>query len=202
MSPSIAALERLQSILDSEGATSARAASDSVPLDGLKFFEYLRPDAQRSLMQQLVAKFQRTSITPRNFILMNTPKYAPHVASYINEIITEYSGGQPPSLDEVGPNCFEDFDYDKSSAESETAQQAVASMPPPPRLCASRSSFASLHHDGSDAVAVDAAIAVALLIINSSVEDGLKITRSLQVDNLHGLNAVISSVLAAQATLK
>jgi hypothetical protein len=56
----------------------------------------------RELMQQLVAKFQRTSATPRNFILLNTPKYAAQASRYIETI----AGGPTPSLD-VAPDCFE-----------------------------------------------------------------------------------------------
>lgn len=57
-------------------------------------------------MEQLISKFQRTSVTPRNFILMNTPKYAVHTAKFVGDIIAECNGGNLPSL-EVEPNCFE-----------------------------------------------------------------------------------------------
>eukprot|EP00981_Chlorochromonas_danica_P001569 scaffold341_cov154-Ochromonas_danica.AAC.13 len=207
-SPTLTALDRLKNILetrrqdaiatsDAWGSSSAASSSfaSGVPMESLRYFEFLSNDAQINLMQQLISKFQRTSVTPRNFILMATPKYTPHAAKYVRDMIAEYNGGQLPSLEEVGPNCFEEFDDDNRGGVVEVAPvpSSNASMPPP-----ARPGTRSSHRRGSDAVAVDAAISVALLVINCSVEDSLKITRSLQVDSLQALNAAISSVLEAR----
>lgn len=64
-------------------------------------------------------------------------------------------------------------------------------MPPPSRV--SRGG----DYESSD-VTVDAALAVALLIINCGAEDSQQIVRSLQTDSLNALNAAISSVLAGR----
>lgn len=193
--PTLIALERLTAMLelkkttaDSSNASVASAGQwkggdGNVPLECLRYFEHLHRDAQQNVMQQVVAKFQRTSVTPRNFILMNTPKYTPHAAKYIGEIIAECNGGMLPSLEEVGPNCFDDDEEDSSSM-------------PPPYAMPRRNNSGS-----GDAVAVDAALAVALLVINCSVDDSLKITRSLQMDGVNALNSAISSVLAARGDL-
>lgn len=52
-----------------------------VPMLCLYYFRFLSDSAQEQLMAQLVAKFQRTSITPRNFDLLATPRIANLVTS-------------------------------------------------------------------------------------------------------------------------
>lgn len=59
----------------------------SIPMLCLHFFPFLAEDVQRYLINQLLSRFQRTSITPRNFILMATPRYTPHSTKLLKEIL-------------------------------------------------------------------------------------------------------------------
>lgn len=73
-SPTLTALDRLKNILetrrqdaiatsDAWGSSSAASSSfaSGVPMESLRYFEFLSNEAQINLMQQLISKFQRTS---------------------------------------------------------------------------------------------------------------------------------------------
>ncbi len=71
--------------------------------------------ACRSVMRQLISRFQRTSCTPRN-ISLNTPKYSKSnqlssvsAVSMMNEMLPGYSadGNCGIANEAFDPNCFE-----------------------------------------------------------------------------------------------
>jgi hypothetical protein len=93
--------------------------SENVPLHLLSHFRYLNEAAQRNLLMQLIERFQRTSITPRNANI-NTPRWG-------NGGVLGFgpgmgiNGPETPHLgDMIDPNCFEDF-----SGPSTTDQASV-----------------------------------------------------------------------------
>ena len=71
------------------------APNEEAPLQILPYFKFLNEYAQMSLMRQLIEKFQRTSITPRNYVMLPTPRLDMDRAL--------------PSTYEVDPNCFDAF---------------------------------------------------------------------------------------------
>ena len=71
------------------------APNEEAPLQILPYFKFLNEYAQVSLMRQLIEKFQRTSITPRNYVMLPTPRL-------------DMSRALPSSY-EVDPNCFDAF---------------------------------------------------------------------------------------------
>lgn len=89
------------------------AGAGVVPMDCLHYFPFLSEETQRLLMQHLISRFQRTSITPRNFILMNTPRYTPHSTKIIRDILQEVATDAHNSINGSGAmdvdfeTCFE-----------------------------------------------------------------------------------------------
>jgi hypothetical protein len=97
-----------------------------VPMLCLYYFRFLSDSAQEQLMAQLVAKFQRTSITPRNFDLLATPRIAHLFTSsgqsnsnlstrfhaitpQMHALRKDNMGGNnnnPPAMDVDFENCF------------------------------------------------------------------------------------------------
>jgi hypothetical protein len=79
-SPTSRALRLLYSSLQQKNSSSSTQNSfvltedEPVPLQILPYFKYLSETSQRSLMRQLIEKFQRTTITPRNASLF-TPRF-------------------------------------------------------------------------------------------------------------------------------
>lgn len=59
-------------------------------------------------------------------------------------------------------------------------------------------SWRDRHRSEMDAAATDAAVAIIVLMVSLSLESSLRVAKSLQCDNLNGLNATISAVLSAQ----
>lgn len=68
--------------------------NEEAPLQILPYFKFLNEYAQMSIMRQLIEKFQRTSITPRNYVMLPTPRFD------IGTALTS-------SNYEVDPNCFD-----------------------------------------------------------------------------------------------
>lgn len=117
------------------------SAEDRVPLDMLPYFKLLNEKAQRNLMQQLIEKLQRTSITPRD-TLMSTPRMNPF-GGYEdlgggNSHRTATGGGgeflssprwkqQFGDVDPEGfdPNLFDRVELETPSALNDTAYQAA-----------------------------------------------------------------------------
>lgn len=126
-SPTSRALTRLREALAAHSASSA-VDDDIVPLQMLPYFKFLNDSAQRSLMRQLIDRFQRTSCTPRNSVMLATPRY-PTWGSLISPTAAaaaaaagsttgagsevDYFGGlrsilgSPKHVGAVDPDCFE-----------------------------------------------------------------------------------------------
>lgn len=80
---------------------------ENVPLYLLEHFKYLNEVAQRNLLMQLIERFQRTSITPKNANI-NTPRWGHGGILGLGPGIG-INGPETPHLGDIDPNCFEDF---------------------------------------------------------------------------------------------
>jgi hypothetical protein len=77
-SPTSLALNRLRAAMQTAQSVRESAASledEQVPLQMLPYFKFLNEPAQRSIMKQLIERFQRTSCTPRNNVMLATPRF-------------------------------------------------------------------------------------------------------------------------------
>jgi hypothetical protein len=107
---------------------------ENVPLQLLEHFKYLNEVAQRNLLMQLIERFQRTSITPKNANI-NTPRWGHGGILGLGPGIG-INGPETPHLGEIDPNCFEDFSSsatpmaggDVSRSQSEEFQMSTNTM--------------------------------------------------------------------------
>jgi hypothetical protein len=113
----------------------------SIPMLCLHFFPFLAEDVQRYLTNQLLSRFQRTSITPRNFILMTTPRYTPHSTKLLKEILQVPLAGSVPGGSEdfeqvfkVRPAAVRAATPPRSSTAPPSTHRMTRTMSPRPQL--------------------------------------------------------------------
>lgn len=87
-------------------ASDSSSQSDP-PIEALHFFQFLNDEAKGLLVNQLISRFQRTSFTPRDFMILNTPRYTPHHARSLQSIMAEYTGESTSNIDAVNIHCFD-----------------------------------------------------------------------------------------------
>ena len=117
-SPSSKALYALQMALDQQKKIPSSSSSSApsivmtdfkVPLTLLPHFEYLNEKAQKNLFQQLIHRFQSSSITPRNANI-NTPRWN-HGGVLGLGVGIGINGPETPRFDEpINPDCFADHE--------------------------------------------------------------------------------------------
>lgn len=195
----------------------------SIPMLCLHFFPFLAEDVQRYLINQLLSRFQRTSITPRNFILMATPRYTPHSTKLLKEILQVPIAGSAPGGSEdfeqvfkVGPAaeraatlprsptasllCSQDDEDDEPAAAAEAPNPALTHGRPlnqtEPQAPLGRLSM-------MDEAAVDAAVAVTLLMVSIPLHQAQIVAQVLEknedkfmASSHNELNSTIAKILA------
>ena len=114
-SPTSKALNALQVALDQQKSSSSSSSSTTssssssadfkVPLMLLPHFKHLNEAAQKNLLQQLIQRFQASSITPRNANI-NTPRWN-HGGVLGLGVGIGINGPETPRFDEpINPDCF------------------------------------------------------------------------------------------------
>ena len=116
--------------------------NEEAPLHILPYFKFLNEYAQMSIMRQLIEKFQRTSFTPRNYVMLPTPRLDMDRAL--------------PSTYEVDPNCFDAFSPRASGvgADTQNKDDVIDAMESRPKL--------------NESASIEAAISVALQVATGS----------------------------------
>ena len=117
-SPTSKALYALQNALDQEKSSSSSSSSaplsvvtefSKVPLTLLPYFMHLNENAKKNLLQQLIQRFQSSSITPRNANI-NTPRWN-HGGVLGLGVGIGINGPETPRFDEpINPDCFADHE--------------------------------------------------------------------------------------------
>jgi hypothetical protein len=125
--------------------------NEEAPMQILPYFKFLNEFAQFSLMRQLIEKFQRTSFTPRNYVLMPTPRL-------------DFDRALSSSSYEVDPHCFDAFSPRAMDFGAGSASTSVRSSNKGTRADDAKESRLKQ----SEGAAIEAAIAVALQVASGS----------------------------------
>ncbi len=133
--------------------------------------------AHRSLVSNLITRFQRTSLTAPDFVLVKTPRYGPQSTRNNNE------------------NDHDDHEMD--TTESLQQQQGQGQRNNRKRNI-NESKDSSLSTTQMNDFVIDAVVAVILLVIESNSNEVNAIMKSLQRDSLADLNNTIASILATK----
>jgi hypothetical protein len=119
VSPTSMALDRLRAAMQSSRSVQDSAGGDEyeqVPLQMLPYFKFLNEPAQRSIMKQLIERFQRTSCTPRNNVMLATPRFnwasammSPTHGGSNDDVfgLRSILGSPKAMLNSVDPDCFD-----------------------------------------------------------------------------------------------
>ena len=155
-----------------ETKSQVHSVDEIIPLQMLPYFRWLNDAAQRSLLKQLIERFQRTSYTPR-YASIATPVHG------MTSGLGDKSSNQDTDLD---PSCFDKLDPQAKSTKSDgdtkiktekNAQKSgegedtsIDNMPSPSKAPTVRtgSSTTSLFDDA----AIEAAVAVAMQLASQS----------------------------------
>jgi hypothetical protein len=126
--------------------------NEEAPLQILPYFKFLNEFAQFSLMRQLIEKFQGTSFTPRNYVLMPTPRL-------------DFVRAQSSSSYEEDPHCFDAFSPRAMNFGAGSVSTSVRSSNKGTRAEDGKESRLKQ----SEGAAIEAAIAVALQVASGSI---------------------------------
>eukprot|EP01035_Chromulina_nebulosa_P020181 gene20181-26199_t len=189
----------------------------TVPLMLLPYFRYLSNSSQLNLMKQLLERFQRTSFTPRNFCLVNTPTATGGMNGVHVSNDNEHDGslglglGSPMTAlsNKIDPNCFEmqegESENSNESAMGNSNQSNTSALY---NNTSHSSNYARIRgkdkskwtstavNASSDDVAVSAAVTVALQIATGSASSALMnvlVEGQMPSQSLNKLNVNTSS---------
>jgi len=140
---------------------------EQTPLLLVPYYKFLGESAQKSIIRQLIERFQRTSCTPRNAILP-TPKFEAGGADGINDFLSlDYLGALgTPRFGAVDPNCFE-LEYGDIMQSGAQWSGSNDQMPPPsPMGAPTHNLLGNSSNATSDETAVDATVMIVLQIVN------------------------------------
>jgi hypothetical protein len=148
----------------------------------------------RSIVNLLIARFQRKTFTPRNFVLARSPRYTPHASTAVAEAISDFSH---PARGKVVSSCqLRPRDgWILKIVIFVISIQEDCFPEHPQRMTRKRQNAQSNIGEPSSEV-VDAVVALILLVIESSPVEVSRIIAALQLDSLTNLNDTISEILS------
>lgn len=160
---------------------------DDLPLESISFFKYLSDDVQQALLLNLITRFQKASVNPKNFVLISNLRYSHRGAN-----------GESPSVQSTGL-------YSQNSSISGIAMLSNGeNLNERPPLSSDRGrkrnasqAEVTMEITLSDEMAVDAAIAFVQFMINSNPTEVSVLLKSLRTNDLSELNENITSILIA-----